>query len=200
MLAEAEALCLDSEIGLMLRMFADDPTNLQAADRIEAYESYIGLTRTTCVATMLNAGHAENALPQTATATVNCRIFPGESAEQVQKILSDAIGDPSIEIKPIGKVLVAPASEMREDVRDAYLAALKRNYPTARVLPSMAIGATDGNILRAHGIPTYGVDGMWVVSPIDDRAHGQNERIPIKAFEQNLDHWYWLLKDLGGRR
>ena len=203
-LAESRNVGLDSEIGQVMARFAQNPADGEAADRIEAYESYIGTTRTTCVATMLSAGHAENALPQTAVATVNCRIFPGESLEEVRAVIERAVADPEVEIRPVGEVVVGPPSPLRRDVMDAYVRALRRNYPDVQVLPTMAIGATDGNILRAHGIPTYGVDGMWVVTPVDDRAHGRDERIPIRGFEQNLDHWYWLLKDLGspggGRR
>lgn len=197
LMAEAEALGPASETGRALAAFAADPADQAAADRIEADPAYTGLTRTTCVATMLAAGHAENALPQTAVATVNCRIFPGESLETVKGVIAAAVADPAVEIAQTGEVLVAPGSELRQDVMDAYVRALRRNYPEARVLPQMSVGATDGNILRFHGIPTYGVDGSWVVTPVDDRAHGRDERLPVRSFEQNLDHWYWLLRDLG---
>jgi acetylornithine deacetylase/succinyl-diaminopimelate desuccinylase-like protein len=182
-----------------VRRFTTDPNDQAAADVIESNPEYVGTTRTTCVATLLQGGHGENALPQTAQATVNCRIFPGESVATVQGILTAAIGDAGVEIKPIGTIWEAEGSPLRQDVMDAYTRALRRNHPTVTVLPAMSLGASDGIILRHFGIPTYGVDGSWGVTPIDDRAHGRDERLPVKAFENDLDHWYWLLTDLGGK-
>jgi acetylornithine deacetylase/succinyl-diaminopimelate desuccinylase-like protein len=181
-----------------VRRFTADPTDMAAADIIEADEDFVGATRTTCVATLLHGGHGENALPQTAQATVNCRIFPGESVATVQGILAAAIGDPGIEIAPIGTIWEAEGSPLRQDVMDAYARALRRRHPGVTVLPAMSLGASDGIILRHFGIPTYGVDGSWGVTPIDDRAHGKDERLPVKAFDDNLDHWYRMLKDLAG--
>ena len=200
-LAEAATLAPDSPVAAALRRFAADPTDQAAADQIEADLAFTGSTRTTCVATMLAAGHAENALAQTAVATVNCRIFPGESLETVKGVIARAVNDPGVEIAQLGEVLVAPGSDLRPDILAAYTRAVRRNHPGVAVLPHMSLGASDGNILRYYGIPTYGVDGSWGVVNVDDRAHGRDERLPVKAFEQDLDHWYWLLKDLaGGRR
>ena len=198
LLAEADALPANNPVAVAIRRFAADPADQAAADIIEADESTVGRTRTTCVATMLSGGHAENALPQTAAATVNCRIFPGESLETVKGVISAAVDDPGIEIAQLGDVLVAPGSELRQDVLEAYTRSLRRLIPGVKVLPSMSLGASDGNILRFYGIPTYGVDGSWIVTPIDDRAHGRDERLPVKAFEQDLEHWYFMLKDLAG--
>lgn len=198
LLAEADALPASNPVGAAIRRFTADPTDQAAADIIEADESGVGRTRTTCVATMLSGGHAENALPQTAVATVNCRIFPGESLETVKGVIAGAVNDPGIEIAQIGDVLVAPGSALRQDVLDAYTRSLRRLIPGVRVLPSMSLGASDGNILRYYGIPTYGVDGSWLVYPVDDRAHGRDERLPVKAFEHDLEHWYFMLKDLAG--
>ncbi|MBX7249859.1 MAG: M20/M25/M40 family metallo-hydrolase [Caulobacteraceae bacterium] len=181
------------------RRFIANPADEAAADVLEASEEYVGSTRTTCVATLLQGGHGENALPQSAQATVNCRIFPGESIATVQGILAAAIGDPGVEVKPIGTIWEAEGSPLRQDVMDAYTRALRRNHPGVTVVPSMSLGASDGIILRHFGIPTYGVDGSWAVVPIDDRAHGQDERLPVKAFEDDVDHWYWMLTDLGGK-
>lgn len=198
LLAEADALPASNPVAAAIRRFAADPTDQAAADIIEADEATVGRTRTTCVATMLSGGHAENALPQTAVATVNCRIFPGETLETVKGVMASAIGDPGVEIAQFGEVLVAPGSALRQDVMDAYTRSLRRLIPEVQVLPSMSLGASDGNILRYYGIPTYGVDGSWAVTPIDDRSHGRDERLPVKAFEQDLEHWYWMLKDLAG--
>jgi len=198
LLAEAADAPAGSAVRAALERFAADPNDQAAADLIEANPAYTGSTRTTCVATMLAAGHAENALAQTAVATVNCRIFPGESLETVKGVILGAVADPEVEIAQIGTVLEAPGSELRQDIMDAYTRALRRNHPGVTVLPWMSLGASDGNILRHYGIPTYGVDGSWGVVDIDDRAHGQDERLPVMAFEQDLDHWYWMLKDLAG--
>lgn len=198
LLAEADALPTDHPVGAALRRFANNPDDQAASDIIEGDESTVGRTRTTCVATMLSGGHAENALPQTAQANVNCRIFPGESLETVKGVIAAAVNDPGVEIALVGDVLVAPGSELRQDVMAAYTRSLRRLIPGVKVLPSMSLGASDGNILRYYGIPTYGVDGSWIVTPIDDRAHGRDERLPVKAFEQDLEHWYFMLKDLAG--
>ena len=198
LLAEADALPADNAVGAALRRFANDPNDQAASDIIEGDESTVGRTRTTCVATMLSGGHAENALPQTAQANVNCRIFPGESLETVKGVIAAAVNDPGVEIALVGDVLVAPGSELRQDVLAAYTRSLRRLIPGVKVLPSMSLGASDGNILRYYGIPTYGVDGSWIVTPIDDRAHGRDERLPVKAFEHDLEHWYVMLKDLAG--
>lgn len=199
LVADAENPLYSAEVRAALKRFAADPSDQAAADLIEADPNFTGTTRTTCVATMLSAGHAENALAQTAVATVNCRIFPGESLETVKAVIAGAVNDPGVEIAQLGEVLVAPGSELRRDVMDAYVRALRRNHPGVAVTPHMSLGASDGNILRAFGIPTYGVDGGWGVVDIDDRAHGRDERLPVKAFEQDLDHWYWMLQDLAGK-
>lgn len=198
LLAEADALPANNPVAVAMRRFVADPSDQAAADIIEADEATVGRTRTTCVATMLSGGHAENALPQTAVGTVNCRVFPGESLETVRGVMASAINDPGIEIAQLGEVLVAPGSALRQDILQSYTRSIRRLIPNAQILPSMSPGASDGNILRYYGIPTYGVDGSWIVTPIDDRAHGRDERLPVKAFEHDLEHWYWMLKDLAG--
>jgi len=186
------------EVGEAIRAFVAEPSNVAAADRIEAEETLIGKTRTTCVATMLSGGHAENALPQTATATVNCRIFPGVSKETVRAKLVELAGrDIQVELLPIG----APetdASPLREDIMAAFTAGVHARFPGATIVPYMSSGATDGAFLRAAGIPTYGVDGMWGITPDDERAHGKDERVPVEAFYGNLDHWYIMVTRLAG--
>ena len=198
LLADARNPLYPADARALLARFAADPNDQAAADLIEANPAFTGTTRTTCVATMLAGGHAENALAQTAVATVNCRIFPGESLETVKGVIAAAVDDPGVEIAQLGEVLVAPGSELRQDILAAYTRAVRRNHPGAEVMPHMSLGASDGNILRAFGIPTYGVDGGWGVVDIDDRAHGKDERLPVKAFDQDLDHWYWMLKELAG--
>ncbi len=187
------------EVGEAIRAFVADPSNTAAADRIEAEETLIGKTRTTCVATLLSGGHAENALPQSAVATANCRIFPGVSKASVGGTLMELAGhDIQVELVP-GGTPETDASPLREDIIGAFTAGVHAQFPDANIVPYMSSGATDGAFLRAAGIPTYGVDGLWGITPDDDRAHGKDERVPVKAFYANLDHWYIMLKKLAGK-
>ncbi len=181
------------DVGEAIRTFTADAANTAAADRIENEETLIGKTRTTCVATMLSGGHAENALPQTAVATVNCRIFPGVTRESVRAKLAELAGK-DIVVAPVpGGTPETDVSPLREDIMEAFTAGVYARFPGVNVVPYMSSGATDGAYLRAAGIPTYGVDGMWGITPDDDRSHGRDERVPVEAFYGNLDHWYIML-------
>ncbi|MEY2928425.1 MAG: hypothetical protein RL367_2902 [Pseudomonadota bacterium] len=182
-------------LGDAMRRWLANEKDGDAADIIEADPTEVGGTRTRCVATMLNAGHAENALPQMANATVNCRILPGISSEAVQAELQQEVG-PGVEIKPTDKSYPSPASPLRPDVVKAYTDSVHARHPGALIIPQMSAGATDGLFFRATGMPVYGVDGTWIVMPDDERAHGKDERIPIKSFNENLDHWHDLLTRL----
>lgn len=184
--------------GAAMRAFAANPADTAAADTIEKEESLVGKTRTTCVATLLSGGHAENALPQTASATVNCRIFPGVTKGQVHEKLSELAGqDLEVALLP-GENPETQPSLLREDVTGAFTAAVHARFPGADIIPYMSNGATDGAYLRAAGIPTYLVNGSWHVVPEDERDHGRDERLPVEAFYGNLDHWYAMLRHLTG--
>ena len=190
----------NSALGQAIRRWLANPNDGQAADIIEANPLEVGLTRTRCVATMLEAGHADNALPQKAQATVNCRIFPGVQPTDVQAELQKLAG-PKIEVKPdpsyIG--LPTPASPLRPDVLKAVTAAIQRFHgPGMRVFPMMSTGASDGSFFRAKGIPVYDIDGSWGISPDDERAHGLDERIPVRALYDDVLHWEMVLRDLAG--
>jgi acetylornithine deacetylase/succinyl-diaminopimelate desuccinylase-like protein len=153
------------------------------------------MLRTTCVATELAGGHALNALPQLATANVNCRIFPGDSIESVQKALRLAIGDDQVAIHVQGDVDVGPASPMREDVLKAVARLSDSMWPGVVTIPVMSTGATDGRYLRIAGIPTYGVSGFF--GDRDDvRAHGRDERMNVNSFYEGQAFLYQLVKDL----
>jgi acetylornithine deacetylase/succinyl-diaminopimelate desuccinylase-like protein len=169
----------------------------EAADFIEADESEIGTTRTRCVATRLEGGHANNALPQLARATVNCRILPGITAESVQAELQGVVGK-EVLIAPIQIAKPSPPSPLRPDVVKAYTDTVRKRHPAAEIVPQMSQGATDGLFFRSEGLPVYGVNGSWVVIPDDERAHGRDERIPVKSFYETLDHWHDLVKALAG--
>jgi acetylornithine deacetylase/succinyl-diaminopimelate desuccinylase-like protein len=153
------------------------------------------MLRTTCVATELAGGHALNALPQLATANINCRIFPGESIESVQKALRLAIGDEQVSIHVQGDVGVGPASPMRPDVLKAVARISDTMWPGVLTIPVMSTGATDGRYLRVGGIPTYGVSGFF--GDRDDvRAHGRDERMNVASFYEGQAFLYQLVKEL----
>jgi acetylornithine deacetylase/succinyl-diaminopimelate desuccinylase-like protein len=190
----------NSPLGQQIRAWLANPNDGAAADAIEANPLEVGLTRTRCVATMLKAGHADNALPQSAQATVNCRIFPGVQPKDVQAELQ-ALAGPKVEVTPdplyIG--VPTPASPVRADVMNAVkAAALRFHGPEMHVFPVMSTGASDGSFFRAQGIPVYDVDGSWGISPDDERAHGLDERIPVRAFYDDVLHWEMIYRALAG--
>jgi len=187
-----------SALGNAMNRWLANPSDGAAADEIEANPLEVGLTRTRCVATMLNAGHADNALPQMAQATVNCRIFPGVQPTSVQAELQKIVG-PKIEVKPdpnyIG--LPTPSSPLRPDVLSAVTKAVQHFHgPQMRVYPVMSTGASDGSFFRAQGIPVYDVDGSWGISPEDERAHGLDERTPVRSMYDDVLHWEMIFKAL----
>jgi acetylornithine deacetylase/succinyl-diaminopimelate desuccinylase-like protein len=194
----AEAPLDQTPTGRAAQRFAENPGDRAAARTMSRNPYYAAQLRTTCVATMLSAGHAENALPQTATATVNCRVFPGVALADIESELR-AIAGPGIEVALIAPANASDASPLRADVMAALNAALRANHPNVVITPYMSAGATDGLFFRAAGIPAYGVGGI-VSSDEEDNAHGLNERIPVAAFYQGLAHWRVLLMTLAGRR
>ena len=195
------AMRADSESGELadaMRKFANDPQDADAAAVLARYPSQVGITRTTCVATMLDAGHAENALPQAATANVNCRLFPGDSVGDVKAALERVIDNAEVQVTLKGKPRSAPASGLREDVMAAIRTAVHQTYPDLQIIPYMTTGATDGRALRAAGIPTYGSTGLFGRSE-DSFAHGLNERVLVRSFYQALEHWAIVIQELAGR-
>ena len=181
-------------LGAAMRRFAANPRDKAAADALTANPAYVGRVRTTCVATMLEGGHAENALPQSASATVNCRIFPGTSMAEVQAVLQRLVG-PKVDVRPAYEALVSPPSPVRADVMAAVAAAVAAANPGARVVPTQASYATDGSVFRNAGIPTYGVEATFTKNS-DEFAHGLNERIRVSSFYAGLTYWYTMVKTL----
>jgi len=169
-----------------------DPAAIARLSKTPLYNS---MMRTTCVATMLEGGHAQNALPQTAKATVNCRMLPGEDPATVEKTLIRVIGDTAVHLAPSDTPIQSPASPLRADLFATIDASVKSIWGPLPVVPYMETGATDGLYLRNAGVPVYGFTGLFIA--IDDiRAHGKDERILITAFDQGLDFTYDLLKRL----
>ena len=189
---------LGGEVGDAMLRFAENPDDQEAADRLFVEPSYVGTTRTTCVVTMLKAGHAENALPQSASATVNCRVFPGVAADDVEQTLREQIGNDAIEFKTLYPPTESPVSEMREDVAAAVRKAISNRYPDIPIQSYMSSGGTDGMHFRKAGIPTYGAGGIFM-NPDEMYAHGLNERVPIDAFYGALDHWSIIIRELAGK-
>jgi acetylornithine deacetylase/succinyl-diaminopimelate desuccinylase-like protein len=183
-------------LGAALARFVAEPGQPQAAAEIAKDPAFVGRIRTTCVATMLAGGHAENALPQSATATINCRIFPGTSAADVQKTLQGLVG-PKVDVRQGYEPLVSNASPMRADVMKAVAKAVQASNPGAPVVPMQASYATDGAVFRNAGIPTYGVGGVFIMDS-EQFAHGLNERIRVKEFYKGLIYWDTLIKALAG--
>ena len=189
-----------SALGNSIRRWLANPNDGQAADEVEANPLEVGLTRTRCVATMLAGGHADNALPQSAKATVNCRIMPGVEPKDVQAELQKLAG-PKVEVTPDPNYIghPTPPSPLRPDVLKAVTAAIQKIHgPAMHVYPLMSTGASDGSFFRAKGIPVYDVDGSWGISPDDERAHGLDERIPIRAMYDDVVHWQMIIKSLAG--
>ena len=184
-----------NELGKAMKEFSENPKSEQAAAIISNYPNQIGIIKTTCVATMLDAGHAENALPQSANANINCRLFPGAEVNKVQSKLREIISNQNIKIEISGNPKSAPASPLREDVMDAIRKTVNAEYGDIPIIPYMTTGATDGRALRTGGIPTYGSIAIYSRGE-DNFAHGLNERVLVKSFFDALEHWHILIKEL----
>ncbi len=186
------------EDGAAMLALIKDPADKAAADRLLRDPDYNRILHTTCIATLLEAGHATNALPQRAKANVNCRIFPGESVEQVRKVLETVAGDPAIKVSvretrngvspppPLDKKVIDPAEKLAQQM-----------FPGVPSLLIMQAGATDGAFLTPVGIPTYGISGMFVDAD-GNGIHGLNERIKVKTLMDGRDYLYRLMKIYAG--
>jgi carboxypeptidase PM20D1 len=183
------------DLGQAMLHFAANPEDKDAIARISTEPEYVGQIHTTCVATMLRGGHALNALPQSATVSVNCRIFPGVTVESVKQTLLKEVNMPGAKITVLGNPVVSDASPLRKDVLAAVRKAVDRRYPGIPIVPQMSVGASDSMFFRNAGIPCYGVEGDFM-KPSDDFSHGLNERMPIATIDGALDHWHVILTEL----
>jgi acetylornithine deacetylase/succinyl-diaminopimelate desuccinylase-like protein len=180
----------------MKAVLADSPGSAVIA-RLSANPGNNAQLRTTCVATMLQGGHAVNALPQLATAKVNCRIMPGEPVEQVKATLIHVLADDQIKVTQIDPAVLSEPSKINDELGGAIEKLSHEFWPDAVVVPVMSSGATDGSYLRNAGIPTFGHSGM--ANDINDvRAHGKDERVPVKSFYNGDEYLYRLVKMLSG--
>ncbi|HEY5809978.1 MAG TPA: M20/M25/M40 family metallo-hydrolase, partial [Povalibacter sp.] len=188
-----------------LKAMLATPADPAAIDRVSEDSIDRAILRTTCVATRLEAGHANNALPQKASAVVNCRILPGHSPEEVRQTLVDVVSDSQIKVRYIatgGAILdTAPAQAgfspppPRNDVMKPLEKIAARMWPGAPVITSMSPGASDGVYTSAAGLPTYIVGGE-ALERTDIRAHGQDERVPVVSFNRAVDFYYAFLKEV----
>jgi acetylornithine deacetylase/succinyl-diaminopimelate desuccinylase-like protein len=188
----------DPKMAADMRAVAKSPTDLAAAARLSASLPYYNsLMRTTCVATRLFGGHANNALPQLATANVNCRVLPGVAPATVKSKLIEVLADPAIKVSFVDEARPSRPSPLRPEIVDTVEALTKQLFAGVVVVPVMSTGATDGLYLRNAEIPTYGVDGTF--GDIDDvRAHGRDERVGVKQYFDGLEFQYRLIKALAG--
>jgi acetylornithine deacetylase/succinyl-diaminopimelate desuccinylase-like protein len=175
-----------------------DPRDESALAVARRHPSDSNILWTTCVATMLSAGNAPNALPQNARATVNCRILPDTPVAQVAATLTATIADPLVTVALDGEAVQSPVSAPRAEVTQALQKAAAANYPGAVLDPVMSSGGTEGREYRRAGIPTFGAGSLGLVQPQDSRAHGTDERIPLRSFDRELDYWASVLGTLAG--
>ena len=186
----------DPKVAADMRAVAKPAPDPAAAARLSAMLPYYNAQmRTTCVATRLAGGHANNALPQLASANVNCRILPGVSPASVKDTLVQVLADPQINVSFVNEATPSKPSPLRPDVMNAVESLTKEMFPGVIVVPVMSTGATDGLYLRNGEVPTYGVDGTF--GDMEDvRAHGRDERVGVKQFFEGVEFQYRLIKAL----
>jgi carboxypeptidase PM20D1 len=184
------------EIAAAMRAFAADPTDSKAIGVLRANTGTVGKIGTTCVVTMISGGHALNALPQRATANINCRIFPGHPRAQIMEELRQAAADPAVQFRDITQgSVVTEASPIRPDVVEAITRAIHVGYPDVPVFPTMEAGASDSMWFRNQHIPSYGVAPLFIKDS-DRFSHGLNERIPVGDIRPSMAYLLSLFTDL----
>jgi acetylornithine deacetylase/succinyl-diaminopimelate desuccinylase-like protein len=188
----------NDEIGKAMIALSRDPSDRAAEAIVNTNRFYHSNLRTTCVATLLEAGHAANALPQRAAATVNCRIFPGHTIDEIREQLAAAIGDSEVSITALPPIRPAPPPPpLDPKVMGPAVKLTAKYFPGVPVTPMMANGYTDGTFLGAVGIPTYGVPGPWQ-DPDNNAIHGLNERMEVRSLYVGRDFLFDLIKAYAG--
>jgi acetylornithine deacetylase/succinyl-diaminopimelate desuccinylase-like protein len=193
---EASADLVEPEMGQAMRRLLDDPSDAAAIAILETDVPLNSRLRSTCVATLLEAGHASNALPQRAQANVNCRILPDADPVDIQRTLEQVANVSTLTITPSGSAQNSPPSPLTDEVLGPISRITEQMWPGVPVVPTMSTGATDGLYLRNAGIPVYGVSGLFYGETF---AHGMNERIPVESFYEGQEFLYRLVKALSGR-
>jgi acetylornithine deacetylase/succinyl-diaminopimelate desuccinylase-like protein len=181
-----------------MKAVAREPFDAAAAERLSATPLFNAMLRTTCVATQLTAGHAENALPQRATATVNCRILPGEDPDATRATLVQVLADPAVSVAAVQAAVLSDASPLTPALV-GIIERLARERWNVPVVPVMEVGATDGLHLRNAGVPTYGISALF--DPADEnRAHGRDERVSVASFYGAVEFWDAMVRAFAGAR
>jgi acetylornithine deacetylase/succinyl-diaminopimelate desuccinylase-like protein len=196
---EKAAATEDRDVAAAIGSLLAGSSDAQALAPLSERAPYNAQIRTTCVATLLEAGHAENALPQTARATVNCRIMPDEPVADVERTLLRVIDDPRIAVIPIGQAVLSPPSRLNPELMTAVERLTAQMWPGVPVIPTMSAGYTDSRWLRNAGIPAYGVSGLFS-DPGRNGVHGLNEQIGVKELFAGKEFLYQLVKTLAVKR
>jgi acetylornithine deacetylase/succinyl-diaminopimelate desuccinylase-like protein len=191
---ESMAKIEGGETGQALATVAKDPTDAAAVAIVAKQPARNSMMRTTCVATMVNAGHAPNALPQRARANVNCRILPGESIEEVRQQLIKVFAEPDLKVTLVGEPSpVSPPVPLNKQILGPVEQVSAKLWPGVPLVPAMSTGATDGRFLTAVGIPTYGLSGMFS-EPEGNGAHGLNEKMRVRSLYEGRDFLHEVVK------
>lgn len=193
---ERSAAVTPGKMGEAMKALAKDPTNAAAIATLATDKAYNSQMRTSCVATMLDGGHARNALPQRARANVNCRILPNDPPEEILRTLQRVVGSDKVSVKPAIEARPSPPSPLTGELVGEIERLTQEMWPGVPVIPTMSTGATDGAYLRNAGIPVYGVSGFFYTETF---AHGMNERIPQRAYFEGLEFTYRLVKRITSR-
>ncbi len=181
-----------------MRAVAQSPPDLAAAARLSQSVRFNAQLRTTCVATLVSGGHAENALPQRAKATIQCRMMPGDTEEHVRSTLVDALHDERISVTLDAPPIISPESVPTPQVMAKVAGVVHSMWPGVALVPEMATGFSDDRQTRNAGMPSYDLGGMW--SEMDEnRAHGRDERVGVREFDESVEYTYRLVRAFGER-
>jgi acetylornithine deacetylase/succinyl-diaminopimelate desuccinylase-like protein len=178
-----------------MRAVAQNPPDPAAAERLSQVVRFNAELRTTCVATLVSGGHAENALPQRAKATIQCRMMPGDSAANVQSALTNTLNDSKISITLDAPPIVSPESAPTPQMMKKVEAVVHSMWPGVPVVPTMATGFSDDRQTRNAGMPSYDLSGIWIDSA-ENRAHGRDERVGVREFDESVEYTYRLVKEM----
>jgi acetylornithine deacetylase/succinyl-diaminopimelate desuccinylase-like protein len=195
---ERDAALRSRSVGEDMKALAGGTASPDAIARLSSDPQLNALMRTTCVATLLEAGHAPNALPQMARVTVNCRILPNDAPADIQRELEDIFRAAQAELQIVSAPKNSPASPLRPELMTAIEQLVAKRFPGAIVLPQMETGATDGLFVRNAGVPVYGVEAEFD-DPADSRAHGRDERLPAASYYDAVEFWHDLVMRLAGQ-
>lgn len=176
-----------------MRAVAQQPPDLAAAERLSETVRFNAQLRTTCIPTLVSGGHAENALPQRAKATIQCRMMPGDTEEHVHDTLVSVLNDPKITVTLDAPPIVSPESAPTPQIVAQAEKVIHSMWPGVAIVPSMSSGYSDGRQTRNAGIPTYDLGGVWI-DPVEVRAHGSDERVGVREFDESIEYTYRLVK------